>query len=688
MALTRRASLRAGSAVLVGAGALGLDACGPAAARPKAQHANIVLTFQPNGPLNRTTHALYQNALAPFYAAHPGVHVNLVPAQWRGNVAQIIGGAGSDVIWDNYPPAYFANNGSLLLPLDHLIRRDNIDVRAWSASQIASYRQAAPGRGLYMLPNYFSPLAYVVRLSDFDEAGLQRPNPNWTEREFVRACQQMTRGRKNGHKRYGAVVQWHTGALGGASWPFYAWGGGMINAAGYADVASPSGLRAGKWLYEELFWPGYATARDILDPNAHPTAQIEDLVVCQLVWGDLPLYHAQNYHGFRWDYYLPPTFPKGPTCEGTDDFFAIPRTTRQPELAWDLLKFISYDASPSGWQRSNMRTTLIQPCLNALWDVWIATLRSVAPPLRHKNLEVFKTMAMNGRAFPGEYFQVGDLQARQLFGPAMGAIWRRQEGVTVGFQQIDRSVNASLASTLRAEKRAQVLARALRVGPGGAYPRPSATGSVAAPALATFGHGSLTLTGDGAAVAAATDACAFAAAAEVAPDATYTCRLRAFSQVHGLATHGWTMAGLMARSNLRDHGAMVLLGVTRDHGLVLEARPASGAAPQIQVGAAGLLPAAQVTRAAANAKTGYLRQPVWLRLQRRATTWTAFTSLDGKRWTAAGKPVDLKMAGAWVGTFATAYNGAAGASGPVHASFDDLRGLTLAAADVWQIGKP
>ena len=410
--------------------------------------------FQPNflGPLTRTGTDLYQLALAGFYKQNPGVEVKLVSiyGDWWANPQQIIAGTAADVIWDYYPPSYMASQQSkgLLWPLDAWMQRDGIDVTAWSAGQIGSYRQAAPDHQLYMLPNYFSPLVYVVRLSDFDSEGYPRPDPNWTYSEFTTMCSQMTKSRSTGLKRYGAVLDWHSSGIGGATWPFYCWGDGMVTAQGYAQLNTTAGLQAGSWLYEELLWPGYATVRNVMDPGANPQAQIQDQVVAQLVWGGSQvLYQAEHYTGFLWDYYLPPQFPNGYTCSGTDDFFAIPASTKHPEQAWELLKFISYDATPTGWQQQNMKITLIQPCLNSLWDMWIHTLQSVAPPLRDKNLNAFKTMALNGRALPEEYFPYGDSQVRNLEQSVLSNLWNQTTTVPSGWHDLDLQINA-LVKTL------------------------------------------------------------------------------------------------------------------------------------------------------------------------------------------------------------------------------------------------
>lgn len=691
--ITRRTLIRgATAAAALGVAGTALAACGTTG-RTTAQHVTTTLVMQPNGPTTTTGIALYQQALEPWLQKHKGVAVKLVPVQWSANVQAILGGSASDIIWDNYAPAYMSPSGNLLLGLDKLIQRDGIDVTKWSSSQINSYRTAAPDHGLYMLPNYFSPLAYVVRLSDFDAEGYQRPNPNWTYTEFQTVCKQMTKTLSNGKKRVGAVVQWYTNTLADAEWPFYAFqgGNGIVTSQGMADLTSQSAFQAGQFLYEDLFWPGYATTRDTLDPNAHPNAQINDEVVIQLVWGSLPLVHAQTYTGFIWDYYLPPAYPSGPTCMGTDDFFAIPITSKQPELAWSLLKFISYDASPNGWQQSNMRISLIQPCLNALWDVWAQTLRSVAPPLVGKNLEIFRTMAFNGRAFPEEYFPIGDPQIRSVPNTQIADLWNQQTSVVNAFTQIQHQINGTLKPLIAAaaiEERTAKSIAAVQPSPTATYATPIAKGVGNPPTPATSyavnSGGTWTILGAGSSISDTADDLIFACQATDQSEASWTCRLTAIANISeksgGAPTlDNWTQAGLMARGDLSDNAAFVALFVSGAYGFDFVIRTGPGQVLQqtkfLFWKNKGLVQ--QLMSPLSTPASNFLNNPVWLRLSRKGTSWSPYASMDGKNFVLlTTAQTALALGGAWMGLAASANNTDDNNQGYFRATFDDLAGFT------------
>jgi hypothetical protein len=689
--VTRRSLVR-GAAAAAAAGLAGsaLSACGLAGAKTSLQQPKIVLTFQPNGPTTSTAVEIYQKALEPWYKQNKGVEVKPIPVQMRSNPNEILAGTASDIIWDNYPPGYISPTGNLLLPLDNLIKRDGIDVTKWSSSQINSYRTAAPDHGLYMLPNYFSPLAYVVRLSDFDEKGVERPNPNWTAAEFATAAQQMTKNFSNGQKRYGAVVQWYQTWLCDATWPFYAYkgGNGIVNSEGLADLTAESAIQVGNYLYEQLFWPGYCTTRDALDPMAHPTAQIKDEVTTQLVWGFQPLYHAQYYQGFVWDYYLPPTFPNGPTCMGTDDFFAIPATTKHPEQAWSLLQYISYDPSPTGWQQQNMRISLLEPCLNALWDVWASTLRSVAPPLVNKNLEIFKTMALNGRAFPEDYFPIGDPQIQTVPDAEITALWKHEASVPLAFAQIQHQMNATLRPLIAAAPLEEQIA-AVVPGPKTDYPAPTVQGT-GVPALAASQYGvnesgTWTVLGAGADISDSADDLIFACGQDDASEATWTCTLSGIANVSEAssgqpALSNWTRAGLMARANLSDNAPFAALFVTGYYGFEFAVRPSAGANLVDTSYLFWKLTGSSYQALLSPLGTptpNFVPRPIWLQLQRQGTTWTPLASLDGKTFKQLAPSQSANgLGGAWVGLAASAHNKDFNDKGYFRATFQNLQGIS------------
>jgi len=696
--LTRRRLLGVSAAVVAGVGGAVLVASsgrlrgvGPSSAHPPA-----VLTFQPSGtiPWNRTTVALYQDVLRAFHDANPGVRVDLAPTPWHGNVQAILGGTGADVISDNYPPSYIAPGGNLLLPVDGYLRRDGLDGSQWPAAQLAAYRAAAPDQRLYMLPGYFCPLVYAVRLSDFDAAGVARPDPAWSHLAFAAAAKAVTR-ESGGKKRFGAVVDWYSDHIGGASWPFFAFGGGMLDGQGGANLSSAGGVQAGEYLYEELLWPGVATTRDLLGPGFGSTEFVQDRTTMQLSWNGLVLDNAQRFKGFAWDYYPAPTFPRGPTGAAANDFYAIAATTRHPEEAWALLRFLAADASSRGWQRGLMKIGLLQPSLNALWDEWIATMQAAAPPLRYKRLQAFKDMAVSGRAFPQQYYPRLDEQCQNLSVPSLRALWGRSTDVRSAFARIDVLVNALLgraATVEAAQSRAIAAAAAVTPGAGASYAAPPAAGlgAAATPAdqyvLQEAAVGNWTLLGDGTAVGGTSDNTLFACLPVTASEGEWSCRVAAVANISCPSLSPRVQAGLMLRGDLSDDAAMAALHATGAGGIEWRYRSVAAVAP---AAVGGFVPASPsghpaslmspLDRPAAN----YLSAPVWLKLRRAGTVWSAFASLDGKTWQQVGRPQTVRAGGVWLGIHCCAHNADWGGSGYVRGVFDHL---SFSPAERMQVG--
>ena len=665
-----------------------VSACGTHSnATPSASSRKTRVVFSYYAPwagftVNATTTPLIEHIFQPFRDRHQTVDLVLNLADAPNNIPQqIASGTGPDVFWSNLIGP-LVDHG-YILDLTPYLKQDNIKTDIFLTSQLAQYQHAG---SLYALPAYAHVLSMVINEGLFDQLGLQYPAPDWTHLDFLRLAEATTgRSGQAGNHRYGAsLMAWPT-AMPDAFY-FHGFGGSYIDPANRQRCAldTAESLACGEFLFSMIL-DGVATTNW---GTAMQQWFPQGLVGILSNW-HLPFVNVNLFSNMKWNYYPQPVWPKGPATFVNSDFLAINAATKVADVAWEVLR---YTAVEPQLQKSVMKLTGFSPSLKSLLTEWVAVLRSLAPPLRSKNLEVYEGLVYGNRAFPGMDFAHADGQAKTLIGDWAQKIMARGVSVQGGLRQAAAQVNLLEAAASAAYRQQQALTNALKVGAGGSYPRPAATGAgaaaVADPGLATLHAGGVVLTGTGAAVGASTDGFSFAATPALAVDGTYTCRVTAIREVGTIPPQQWAMAGLMARSDLSDQSTMILLTVTRAHGLVLEVRPTPTAAPQIQIGSGGLLPAAKVSRKVAQGKAGYLRQPVWLRLQRKATAWTAFTSLDGKKWTVAGTPVDLKMAGCWIGTFASAYNGSSGAAGRVQASFDNLGGFALHSGDVWQVGRP
>ncbi len=698
-ALRRRQALQAGATLLASSAVIagcGRRQTGTGAARgvlPVPTSGVVHLVFQPNMqfiPVTPSTISIFQEFVDKNFNTNPkykGIWASVLPTGWGNAQAQItatLAGSGyADIFHMCCTDIPTLEQAGIVAPLNDLLRKDNIPLSLWSAGHILADSFAGQ---LYGLPSYDGTIVMFYRQDTLDELGLPYPQPDWTYADAERIWASASGRNRDGSHRAGASFYWGSEAL-----PFWlkGWGAEYMNPAQDRAMMSSAGGAAAVQYVKNLFTSGAA-----IDGEQNTQLLPSGRAV-------FAMYHSAHVvdvgvqilgNNFKWNLLPNPVWPKGRTTFVTIDCYMLNRATKHPQETWTLLKWISGAEGDLAWPKFQIKISLVTPSLVSLWDYWEKTIVHVAPPLRGKDLKWFYDAAKKGYDYPQMFFRYQPLQADSLVNNWLGKIDSSQLSPTLGLQQMEQQVNALQKVAEAAYRQQQALTKALKVGPGGSYPRPAAAGvgaaAAAAPQLATLGSGGLALTGTGAAVGAATDGFSFAATPELGVDATYTCRVTALTEVGTTPPQRWAMAGLMARADLSDQATMILLAVTRAHGLVLEVRPTPTTATQIQIGSGGLSSAATVSRKAPQGKAGYLRQPVWLRLQRKATRWTAFTSLDGKKWTQAGTAVDLKMAGCFVGTFATAYNGSPGAAGRVRAAFDDLSGFAPRSGDVWQVGKP
>jgi hypothetical protein len=156
---------------------------------------------------------------------------------------------------------------------------------------------------------------------------------------------------------------------------------------------------------------------------------------------------------------------------------------------------------------------------------------------------------------------------------------------------------------------------------------------------------------------------------------TFVCRLTAIQAVKpaGKLNDG-AKFGLLALGDLSSAPANVGVEVAAGRGLHFHGVPfAYGAMGDQHAGSApGLFAASAVLRPDASPAANYLLRPVWLKLVRDVTRWTAFTSLDGVTWLPAGIGTGAQMAGCWVGLYVTAH----GAGDLVRATFDHVQGFS------------
>jgi ABC-type glycerol-3-phosphate transport system substrate-binding protein len=633
--------------------------------------------------------ALYNNALEGFLAAHRGIEVHVVPfLPTAANQTAIIAGTAPDVFPDCCAYASYVDGG-LLYPLDAYLKRDNVDLGVFSPRMVQWLRLPF---GTFALSRASDAGAYAINLQVLDAAGIPHPTTDWSYSEFADLAAAVTQTSNDGkQKRWGfACINGGPAVL---TEFFGGFGAHAVDAERSGQTwSTPAGVAAGEFWFDRFQYPGIGTSGFFTDG----TAVIQNLDMNSL----LHLYLGWRTAGIsRWSLYPPPIYPQGRSTFLAGNFWGMSGTTRQPDAAWELMKWLAIEPA---WQRFLTRTFLWPPAVNSLLADWVATVESVVPDLKGRGLSAFTAAAEHGwahlRVVDDNTVIYDSAQANQIDFDLWTQLSARTLSVTEAFHQADQRVNALEASAVSAQAKqlATEAAIAQAAARGGPFSAPAVTGLGAPPSPPARGYfstgpgGRYTLVGDGADVNSPSANCIWAGSAQRSAQATFTCRLTMLANVNCPHLSQWAKVGLMACSNLSDQAAAIAIEVTGGHGIVVQAQILPGVGWQSQTPSSamaptGLIGPGRLTLSNTRPATNYLLQPIWLRLVRSGLAWTAYTSFDGRSWTQAGTTVGVEMGGAWVGLFATAHNMSFGGKGLIRGQFDQV---SFPVTSAYQIGAP
>ena len=700
--LTRRAllttALRGATAAALGAA---LSACargaGSAPVGPAPAQTVIALRFMPwwqdwtgSGP------GLLRQACDRFEQGHPGLRLTPLPGPNGASgvssaavVADILAGQGPDVVCDfGTSFAEYVTTGAFA-DLSPYLRAAGIPGATWSSAHLEALRW---GTGQYGLPTYDGPCVFAYRQDLLAALGLGRPDPDWTYTEAAalwRRCALPAQVSGGAPPRLGATVWWWDGWR-ASEWLLRGFGGAEMDAAATrATFTDPNSLAAGEWLLP-LLWYGVV--------GTFTAATLQSGSVAFALRGGWSIAEDVVTFGdrFPWDYLPAPVFPQGRSTFGNNDFWGLNALGAHPAAAWELVRYLTYE---DAWQRFCMKTALLQPCKNSLWEEWEATMVATAPVLRGKALRWYRDAAQGGYGYAQRFFRYQPVEAHDAIAREIIRLNARQVDVPAAFGAITSAVDALQArgaAVAPAQEAAVRQADALRGGSGPILldpPPVRGLGTAPTPggSLLRRSGPAYRLRGAGVDVWGHADNCTFTALAENTSDGDWACRVMALTAGDCPAPAPWAKAGLMARGDLSDDAPMAFVAVTAAHGVQTGFRLTAGydAAGQTATahGRSGLVGPGVLNRPNPGRTGNALLRPVWLRLRRQGDQWSAWTSLDGRRFTPAGGAVPVLMAGAWVGLFATAVNaGLPHASGCfIQATFEDL---SFTPGATYRLGRP
>ena len=439
----------------VGAG--GVAGCSSHAVRPTSTGAKAIVVWSPiftawSGASQvslKILISLAERALTGFRSRHPSIEIrNWGPSRGASSVTTaLLAGAGPDVFADNAIAPYLEQG--LLVDLRPYLRRDNVSETLFATSQLHVFSR---GTGLYALPAYVGTVVMLVNEGLLDRMGQRYPAADWTAAQWA-ALARSTSGTAKGN---GGAHRFGTTFFGApASFYYHGFGASVVGSGGTTtDLNSPAAYAAGRWLFDQLH------AGDAGNLGQQYQGKFSSgLATTGAFWiQTLPAW-VQTLSSMHWNFYPMPNWPVRPATFANSDFWAISAEAKHPEACWELLRELCVAQT---YQRTLMKAILFPPALKSLWPDWPQVVRSVAPPLAHKNLEVFAQYVLHNEAYPSGVFRYADPQAWGLYGAAAAEMAAGRVGVHQGLQSAAQQIDAlqkQWAGTPSPNLKAEVAAR-------------------------------------------------------------------------------------------------------------------------------------------------------------------------------------------------------------------------------------
>ncbi len=399
---------------------------------------------------------MYQ-ATEPFRAQHKGIDIHFDYAGgWNGGdltswTSAFTSGTAPDVaeIWAN--PWVFPEKG-FLLDLAPFIRKDNLDMTVWPSGaldyvHVLSARGPQNG-GLYYLPAYLNTLAVAVNKGVVSGHGLGFPAPDWTYANWTRLAEALTQRTSSGHvsPRAGMLLMWTQ-----IPPPFllHAFGGGYVDPTN--DLRS--GL-TGSGTLDFFNWVIPLIKAGVV-ASGNPWVQNLGSGYCatELYQSAFLVEAVHQFSGLDWDFYLMPVGAAGRFSAGYIDVVGVSAATKQPELAYEFAKWLTWDPVFSA---AMMRLSLRSPMRKDQWAQWAHVVQSIAPPLAGKNLQAFTDVATGdqGSVWSGRVFRYDNTGVASILANWWSKMLYRGQDVTTALKQAAQQVDAleSIGASGKASK--------------------------------------------------------------------------------------------------------------------------------------------------------------------------------------------------------------------------------------------
>ena len=281
---------------------------------------------------------LLEELVARFEQLHPDIDVEImwIPrTQYQAKFKTLVAaGQSPDIIYCG--DVWVAYLLPFLYDITDFVKRDSqeIDLDDFYPEVI----KACQYRGkYYYLPRWFNISLLYYNKKIFDEAGEPYPTADWTWDDYIRAGKKLTKVGKNGKAEYWGsdiVIGWW------GEWLILIRqaGGSLFNdKMTKCTLDSPEAIQGMQFYFDKVHRYGISP-----QPGYGPDNGFASGKLAMLLGGHTGSWIVYNkISGLDWNIQL---LPKGPkTRKGGEiamDAFGISRTSKHPEAAWELLKFL------------------------------------------------------------------------------------------------------------------------------------------------------------------------------------------------------------------------------------------------------------------------------------------------------------------------------------------------------------
>lgn len=351
------------------------SACNPLHLSPRSQ-GSVRLVYQ---DFNTSWFPpMAQQLLAQFQTAHPNIQVFYIPDP--SNLVDqmpidVQAGTAADVFQGcctHFPD--WAQRG-YTLDLRPYVKRD-LDEQTISDWDPVQYKALfAPDGMQFGLPKYHGALALYYNKDLFDEYRVDYPDGSWTYDDYHHAMIRLTHDR-NGD---GETDLW--GSMTDIYWDrvqvhVNAWGGYFVDPedATVSRMADEPALSAVEWLRARM-WDDCVMAKLSDVGRLNPTDAFLAQKVAMIEDGSWSLKNILSKALFKVGVAPMPAGPARRVTLATTDGFGIFAGTKDPDAAWELVKFlISKD-----YGRAMARAAFLQPARLSIVNDWIGYVREQFP---------------------------------------------------------------------------------------------------------------------------------------------------------------------------------------------------------------------------------------------------------------------------------------------------------------------